>query len=85
MQRTEALEHLQEVYVIEDPKVIDLCIKRLGISHEELEAYMAEPPKTFRDYPTSYNLIRRLRLPIKILSRLNLLPGIVYEKYFECG
>ena len=32
MTRSEALERIKEVYVIEDKKIIDLCIKRLGLS-----------------------------------------------------
>jgi N-acetyl sugar amidotransferase len=85
MPRQEALERVKDVYVIEDPKVIDLCIKRLGLTREDLDRFMKEPPKTFRDYPTSYTYIRLMRLPIWILSRLNILPGVVYDKYFNCG
>ena len=71
--------------MIEDPKVIELCIKRLGLTREEFEAYAALPPKTFRDYATSYNLIKLFKGPIKILSRLNLVPTVTYDKYFGCG
>ena len=85
MPRNEALARVKEVYVIEDPKVIDLCIKRLGITREEFEKYMALPPKTFRDYPTSYNYIKFMKFPIKILSMSNLLPPTAYDKYFNCG
>lgn len=85
MPREEALERVKDVYVIEDPDVIRLCIKRLSITQEELQEYMARPPKTFRDYPTYYNLIRLFKWPIKILSQWNLLPGMTYEKYFNCG
>jgi len=84
MSREEALERIKEVYVIEDPKVIDLCIKRLGITREEFEKYLNEPPKTFRDYPTNYAYIRSMRFIIKILSMLDILPYVTYAKYFEC-
>lgn len=85
MSRQEALERVSEVYVIEDPDVIRLCIKRLGITREEFEEYLARPPKTFRDYPNRYEWILRFKLPIKILSRLHLVPGSTYDKYFNCG
>lgn len=84
MTRQKALEHLKEVYVIEDPKVIDLCIKRLGLTREEFDEIMALPPKTFRDYATNYQLIKLLKWPIKLFSSMNLLPSITYDKYFEC-
>lgn len=84
MSREEALERIKEIYVIEDPKVIDLCIKRLGITHEEFEKYLHEPLKTFRDYPTNYAYIKSMRVIIKILSMLDILPYVTYAKYFEC-
>ncbi len=85
MPREVALERVSHVNVIEDEKVINLCIKRLGLSREEFEQIVAAPPKTFRDYPNNYSLIRLLRWPIKVLSRLNLIPESAYDKYFNCG
>ena len=85
MSREAALERIKDIYVIEDPKVIDLCIKRLGITREELEKYIKEPPKTFRDYPTNYRYIKLLKPLIKIFSKLNIIPSMTYIKYFECG
>ncbi len=85
MTRESALEKVKEIYVIEDPKVIDLCIKRLGITRAELDSYIQEKPKTFRDYPSSYNWIMRLRPAIKMACKLNILPPVTYDKYFHCG
>ena len=85
MPRDEALNRVKEVYVIEDPKVIELCINRLGLSREEFDRYMTEPIKTFRDYPTSYNYIKSMKPVIRMLSWLNILPRVTYDKYFECG
>jgi len=84
MKRGNALEKLKKIDVIEDPEIIDLCIKRLGMTREEFDGYMKAEPKTFRDYPTGYNYIKLMKYPIKLLSRLDILPGIVYDKYFEC-
>jgi len=85
MTRDEALKLVASKYVIEDDKVIQLCIKRLGLSQEEFDEIMALEPKTFRDYPTSYNFLKTFRIPIKLLSMLHLLPSTTYAKYFECG
>jgi len=85
MPREEALSRLQEIYAIEDPKVIQLCIKRLGLSQEAFERLVANPPKTFRDYPNSYSLIRAAKPLIKFLSEIHLLPGTAYDKYFNAG
>jgi N-acetyl sugar amidotransferase len=85
MARDEALEKIKSVYVIEDEKVIDLCIKRLGLGKEEFNEIMKLPPKTFRDYPNHYKLIKLFKYPIFVLSKLSLLPGTAYDKYFHCG
>lgn len=85
LSREEALNRAHGIYNIEDPKVIDLCIKRLGLKREEFEQFMALPPKTFRDYPTSYPFFKLMKWPIKVASHLNLIPKITYYKYFKVG
>ncbi len=85
MDRDTALNRAHSIYAIEDPKVIDLCIKRLNLSQEEFSKFMQLPPKTFRHYKTSYNTICLFRYPIKVLSHLNILPKVSYYKYFMCG
>lgn len=85
MSREVALEKVKHINGIEDEKVINLCIKRLGLTREEFEQIVKAPPKTFRDYPNNYSLIRKLRWPIKVLSQLNLIPESAYDKYFNCG
>lgn len=85
MEREVALERAHGVYSIEDPKVIDLCIKRLGLERETFEEFLKCPPKTFRNYPNSHGLMKLMRIPIWIMSRLNLIPKVAYDKYFNCG
>ncbi|GAA5089232.1 hypothetical protein GCM10023259_103400 [Thermocatellispora tengchongensis] len=53
MPREVALERVQHVNKIEDQKVIDLCIKRLGLTRPEFEQIVATAPKTFRAYPNN--------------------------------
>lgn len=85
MGRGEALEKVQKVYAIEDPEIIELCIKRLGFTRKKLEEWLSLPCKTFRDYDSNYALISRFRWIIQGLSRLRLLPPTTYDKYFNCG
>ncbi|MEZ4749293.1 MAG: N-acetyl sugar amidotransferase [Bdellovibrionota bacterium] len=85
MTREEALEKVKHIYVIEDPKVIDLCIKRLGISRDEFDSYLKLPPKTFRDYPNGYWLIALARPAIKMLCLSGILPRVTYDKYFSAA
>lgn len=85
MPREVALERVRHVNKIEDQKVIDLCIKRLGLTRQEFDEIVATPPKTFRAYPNNYELIRLLKWPIRMLSHLRLIPESAYDKYFNCG
>lgn len=85
MAREKALEKVKEIDSIENPEIIGLCLKRLGVTQARLEEWLALPPKTFRDYSTSYSLLYRLRGAVKILSRLRFLPPTTYDKYFNCG
>lgn len=82
MERAFALDAIQKPYVMEDPKVIDLCIKRLGITREEFESYMELPPKNFWDYPNSYSVLKLFKFPIWILCQSGFMTKVVYEKYF---
>ena len=85
MSREVALHRISSINSIEDDSVIALCIKRLGLTRVEFDAIVATPPKTFHDYPNNYALLKLLRGPIKLMSRLNLIPESAYDKYFNCG
>ena len=37
---------------------------------DDLNNYLAEKPKSFRDYKTNYDLIKCFRYPIKFLSKM---------------
>ena len=85
MSRKNALELVTHTNSIESELIIDLCIKRLGLTRAAFDEIVAAPPKTFHDYPNNYQVIRLLRWPIKLLSRLKLLPESAHDKYFNCG
>lgn len=85
LSREKALKRVHGVYKIEDPDVIRLCIKRLGLKKEDFDFFMKLPSKTFRDYPTSYKYLHFLKWPIWLCSKMHMLPKITYDKYFNCG
>jgi N-acetyl sugar amidotransferase len=85
MDRDWAIEAVKKPYVMEDPRIIDLCLKRLAITREQFEEWLALPPKTFRDYNTGYHVMLWLRPFIKLATKMGFMPEIVYDKYFLCG
>jgi len=85
MKREDALKRVHGIYSIEDPKIIELCIKRLGLKKEDFNNYVSLSPLTFRHYKTSYIFISCFKYFVKLLCYFNLLPKITYIKYFRCG
>jgi hypothetical protein len=85
MSRDEAITLTANPYLMEDPKVIYLCVKRLGLTMNDFDEFMKTEPKTFLEYPNSYKIIRVFKWPIWLLTEIGYLPKSVYFKYFKCG
>lgn len=83
LSREEALERAKRPYQIEDPKVISLCIKRLGITEEEFHSYIQNPPKNWWDYPNSYKWMKLFRFPVWLLTKMGVFTQVIYDKYFS--
>jgi len=83
MSREEGLQRMNEIYGHEDPKIIDLCIKRMGLTHDDLEEILEIPPKSYTDYPNNLQLIATAKPVMKALSVLGMIPESAYLKY--CG
>ena len=82
MTKEEALQRMKTKYVVEDEKIIELCIKRLGINREDINKCLEEKPKSFLDYNTNYSLIKKFKLIIKFLSKAGVIPPSTYLKFF---
>ena len=83
LDRQVALVRAQRPYQIEDPKVISLCIKRLGLTEQEFEQIIQSPPRHWWDYPNSYKWMKLAQGPIYILTKMGIFTQVVYDKYFS--
>ncbi len=83
LNRSEAIEKIKKIYSVEDEKIIDLCINRLGIKKEFINEIMLEKPKKFLDYKTNYNTIKYFKIPIRVLCKIGILPPSLYFKFFQ--
>lgn len=81
--RDQALAAFAEVPYFENEDLVEYCLKKQGMSREEFNAILAAPNKFFYDYPSYYPLLKRFKIPFRILCRFNVLPAHAYEKYFE--
>ena len=79
--RQEALKILNESYPYE-PELINYTISKLGITKEAFEQILKKPTKTFKDYPTYYNLIKIFRFPIWLAAKVGIIPYVLYQKFF---
>jgi N-acetyl sugar amidotransferase len=55
--------------------------KRLGLSDNEYKSVMAEPPRSWREFPTYKKRFERFRPLFKMLAKANLVPMSFYLKY----
>jgi hypothetical protein len=81
--RDEALASLQKAPDPGDEAAIARALERLGLTPADLERMLREPPKSFLDYRSHQATIRPLGPLVRFLSKLNLLPETLYEKYFR--
>ncbi len=80
MTRKEALEDLSNSYPYNQDDVA-FVIKKLEFLKEDWDQIMNAPRKTFKDFPTYYSIIKRMKYPMRIAADMNLIPKILYEKY----
>lgn len=79
--RDEALEEISTHPYQCDEKVVEYAINKLGLSKEEFNDIMSSSIKSHNDYKTLLPMIRIFRWPIKIATKLKILPHILYLKY----
>ncbi len=79
--REEALREINSSHYQYDPTVVEYAINKLGLTKEEFDKIMNNPNKTHDDYPNYLPLIKAMKFPIKIATKLKLLPHILYLKY----
>ena len=79
--RDQALDELQGNPYPVDPELVEYCVRKLGLTTAEWEEILALEPKSFRDYPTYYPVLRALRGPIRLAYRMGLVSPILYYKY----
>ncbi|MFA6980584.1 MAG: N-acetyl sugar amidotransferase [Ignavibacteriaceae bacterium] len=84
LSREEALKKISEKHYsdkeIEADKIY--IAKKMGISFEEFENILDSPPRTFHDYKSNYNFLKRFQFVIRFLSRMKLIPMISHKSKY---
>lgn len=80
--KEDALKDISETPPIKD-ETTDYVIKKLGLTKSDFDKIMNNENKTFHDYKTSYDLMKKFEWLIKFLTKKNMLSPVVYEKFFN--
>lgn len=80
MSREDAIRRYAESPYMEDG-LVEYFIKRIGLSTDEFNRIIAQPKKTYRDYPTYKKRFERLRPLFYVLAKAQLVPMSFYIKY----
>lgn len=79
-----ALEKLSKDFIDNNDEIVNLCLKRLGVHQSFFNELISNNKiKFFRDYNTSYSVIKISKILIYLASKLNLIPSTTYDKYFK--
>ena len=65
-----------------DENLKKYIIDKLSISEDEFQIIMNKENKNFKDFITYYNFFRNFGFFAKILYKLNLIPKLLYQRYF---
>jgi N-acetyl sugar amidotransferase len=81
MNREEALRILRDEPYPLSMDIVEYAMEKLNLTMDDFQAIMADPPRSFTDYPTLYPFMRAMRRPIGLAFRMGLVPKILYYKY----
>jgi N-acetyl sugar amidotransferase len=79
--RSTALDEVHNTPYPTDEKLLKYVLNKLDISMNEWSEIYNTPPKSFKDYPSYYSVMRALKQPIKIACDSGMLPELLYLKY----
>lgn len=71
--RNEALREMEDSPYLDEKMVDDdkeYVIKKLGLTHEEFNRIMTSPVKSYRDYPNSYFLSKKLDFLVRLVKKI---------------
>lgn len=82
LSRESALELIASPPPVDD-EVLEYCLNKLCLTHQQWDQIMRAPKRTYRDFFTSEKIITKFRWPMKVAVKMNFFTPVLYEKYFE--
>ncbi len=81
MSREAAIEDYYDHPPYLEPELLEYFKKRIGLTEEEFQSVMHQPPKYWTEYPTYKKRFEKLRPLFYTLMKANLVPRSFYMKY----
>jgi len=81
LSREEAIKEIESSPYHYEQSTVDYAINKLDISPVEWDEIMKRPIKSHNDYKTLLPMIKAMKWPIKIATKMKVLPKILYLKY----
>lgn len=81
MKREDALRELKEVPYDHDEDVVKYTIEKLGLTQTEFDQIMAQPKKSFKDYPSYFPLLKASRPFLRVAYGMSLIPKALYLRF----
>jgi len=82
IQRETAIETLKIDPFVGGLELLEYNIKKLGLDLTTFEKLMELPNKSFKDYPSYYSLIKKIKPIITLGINLGLIPEVIKYKYY---
>jgi N-acetyl sugar amidotransferase len=79
--RKEAMAEIEASPYHFEQETVDYAINKLGISKESWQEIMDAPIKSHYNFKTLLPMMRMMKLPIKVATKMKVLPKILYLKY----
>ena len=83
MKKEEALEKLNQKYIDNQDEIVFVHKKIRNFERIFEKLIKNNTQNTFKNFNTSYGILKYFSPMIKILSKLNIVPGTTYYKYFK--
>lgn len=81
VKREDAIKEIEASPYHFEQETVDYVINKLEISKEEWKTIMESPIKSHDDYKTLLPFIRAMKWPIKVATKMKILPRILFLKY----
>ncbi len=81
--KEQALETIKKDPYSGGIETLNYCLKKLDFTEKEFNDIMNLPIRSFMNYNSYYNVVKKLEKPIKWATNLGLIPDTVYRKYFS--